>query len=219
MSSDRQIDKIAKIEQSAQVEVDRSKAKLNSFRKIVKKLKTSDAKVDAKFDMASYLREAKGRAEKKITLKYDLQFAGDRTEEELKCEDIFKSMSDKLGTIIKRFEATFVPKVKVKTGQFRKCPHCGQIWEKPEGCWGWTNCGAVPSGDRRTRTTFQQIRFRYKGGGELSVDAEKQSERKLISHRRLWRKSKAGCGRKICWRNMKPVNLSTASLRRLTTVT
>merc|ERR1712046_330937 len=120
-------------------------------------------KEDAIFGFLHYMKESKNRTHKKIAKKYDLQFAGDRTEEEVKCEECFKSMSDTLENIIEGASSSLLPKIEVKPGEFRQCPHkdCGQIWQKTEGCGTWTTCGAVPSSSRRK--TFQKFGFKYVG--------------------------------------------------------
>ena len=44
---------------------------------------------------------------------------------------------------------------------FRKCPHCGEIWQKVEGCDGITECGKRPSGKFDVVSTGKMANFEF----------------------------------------------------------
>ena len=98
---------------------------------------------------------------------------------------------------------------------FRKCPHCGQIWQKIEGCQGDTFCGQRPS---------EHLKYDHVDGAKMATFSFSWNEifQKLFT-RRIPRKGRnarrnmsnrsdtagkhIGCGKTINWSKMAPVKV------------
>ena len=88
----------------------------------------------------------------------------------------------------------------------RKCPHCGMIWAKVEGCEGITTCGNVPSTSydvRKGYTVMATFTFQLSRGrltifrtGERSIAQKKKTKNGEYS---------LGCNKNITWSEMKKV--------------
>ena len=88
----------------------------------------------------------------------------------------------------------------------RKCPHCGMIWAKVEGCEGKTTCGSVPSTHYDVRKGFSiMATFTFKiTEGRLIIS--KTGERKVSGKKTTFpRQRSTGCGNSITWSDMKKV--------------
>jgi len=84
----------------------------------------------------------------------------------------------------------------------RKCPHCGEIWAKIEGCDGETTCGN-PVGELDERFHIMaNFTFEF-DGRRLSIT--KGASRPVGDTHQKVNGSGAGCGRRIAWANMMPV--------------
>lgn len=85
----------------------------------------------------------------------------------------------------------------------KKCPFCGCVWMKTEGCDGMTTCGSVPStGDARV-FEFATFTFDFTGGN-LKVS---QGGNRTLARRGSTSNSGAGCGRNITWSDMASVTV------------
>ena len=98
---------------------------------------------------------------------------------------------------------------------FRKCPYCGEVYVKVEGCAGSTFCGNRPvksewDGGRRRyanykfswrldKATFEHISF--------NIRRTNFSQLRTQGLSKFWSTKGFGCGRKITWRNMSPVQV------------
>jgi hypothetical protein len=102
----------------------------------------------------------------------------------------------------------------------KRCPHCGLVWLKVEGCSGMTTCGALPeSAEARVKTKYQWIRQ----DGKLfflPFDVPEVIKQQIVKTRK-WMSSLCkqvmgirptvkhgvgvGCGKKISWNDMPPV--------------
>ena len=95
---------------------------------------------------------------------------------------------------------------------FRKCPYCGEIWQKVEGCEGDTHCGSRPS---------EELKWDKIGGGKMANFSFSWSKKlqQLIT-KRLSRiitniemncsaaaAKQRGCGKTINWSKMAPVKV------------
>ena len=96
-------------------------------------------------------------------------------------------------------------------GDLRKCPHCGRIWAKVEGCEGQTTCGNVPSTYFDVRnpgfSIMATFTFRITAGrliisrtGERSIAGKKEtpSSGPVAS---------TGCKGNITWSDMQKVSV------------
>lgn len=89
--------------------------------------------------------------------------------------------------------------------ELRKCPHCGTIWTKVEGCEGATTCGNRPSNVNDVRDpAYAQLgtfSFRWLDDGRLSIS--KVSHKTVKSQRSS--RPQFGCGKSINWKEMATV--------------
>ena len=88
--------------------------------------------------------------------------------------------------------------------ELRKCPHCGVIWTKVEGCEGDTTCGNRPDNvnDFRDPAYAQLGTFSFRWlDGRLRIT--KVSHKTVKSERSS--KPKFGCGKSINWKQMATV--------------
>ena len=90
--------------------------------------------------------------------------------------------------------------------QARRCPHCGLVWLKIEGCDGNTNCGERPSAgnDARDASFLELATFNFdtRGGGLRITRAGTKRPQRLGSGG-----ARVGCGRTINWSTMAPVEM------------
>ena len=119
------------------------------------------------------------------------------------------SMTNQLRIILCDIRIEAAKFYKLIDTNFRKCPHCGEVWTKVEGCKGSTTCGNRPT---------------------VPIDARKEMHRKMSTYTFRWisesnrlqinrnpyiskRKTDAttpimpahGCGKSIKWSAMAPV--------------
>jgi len=89
--------------------------------------------------------------------------------------------------------------------ELRKCPHCGIIWTKVEGCEGATTCGNRPSNVNDVRdpayAELGTFLFRWRDDGRLSIT---KASRKTVKSQRSSR-PQFGCGKSINWKEMATV--------------
>jgi len=88
----------------------------------------------------------------------------------------------------------------------KKCPYCGCVWMKTQGCDGMTTCGSIPSaGDARV---FQFATFTFSfQDGHLTVI---HGRNRTLGSRGPKPTSGSGCGKSIDWQNMAPVAVPEA---------
>jgi len=99
-------------------------------------------------------------------------------------------------------------------GDLRRCPFCGLVWAKFQGCDGTMNCGNRPSQGFDARSTMMgRFHFRFDGSrlhitkiGSDSIGEHAQSG------------TGVGCGNRIEWSQMTPVRIPRV-FRVLTAVT
>ena len=90
----------------------------------------------------------------------------------------------------------------------RKCPHCGMVWAKVEGCEGQTTCGSMPSTHYDVRPGYSRMatfifnivrgKLTISRNGERSI-ADKKEQTGVAGS--------VGCGQSINWRDMKRVEV------------
>ena len=90
----------------------------------------------------------------------------------------------------------------------RKCPHCGTVWAKVEGCEGQTTCGSMPSTHYDVRPGYSRMAtFIFNTiRGKLTIS--RNGERSIANKREQTGASgSVGCGQSINWRDMKRVEV------------
>ena len=92
-------------------------------------------------------------------------------------------------------------------GDLRKCPHCGMIWAKVEGCEGRTTCGEVPSDyfDVRDRGFSIMATFTFRiTNGKLIIS--RTGERSIAGKGAIALIGNSmGCKKSITWSDMQKV--------------
>ena len=84
----------------------------------------------------------------------------------------------------------------------RKCPHCGLVWAKFEGCNGQTTCGSRPTVeyDRRNPDITEFATFTFDiSSGELQISKNGTKSAAPVASRS---EKHIGCGKPINWNNM-----------------
>ena len=90
--------------------------------------------------------------------------------------------------------------------ELRRCPHCGLVWTKVEGCTGATECGKRPTivNDIRDSSYAVLATFTFRWiGNKLNIfKSGKKSLKKEASTQ-----DSVGCGKSITWSEMRPVDI------------
>jgi len=89
-----------------------------------------------------------------------------------------------------------------EVSNLRKCPYCGLIWGKWEGCDGLTTCGSRPSRAKQWRNG-QQATFTFHACSEPYL--VERTAVQTASGNPFARGKGAGCGADIKWSTMQPV--------------
>ena len=86
------------------------------------------------------------------------------------------------------------------TTDLRKCPHCGFVWDKVQGCEGETRCGSLPSvHDHPKYSVMATFTFELRGTQFLI------SKTGDISLPQRTATAGGGCGRRIIWSEMQKI--------------
>lgn len=84
----------------------------------------------------------------------------------------------------------------------RKCPHCGEVWAKLEGCDGATTCGNRMTTPESRFNTMSSFSFNF-DGKTLAISKAGYKSVARASGRANGRAK--GCGHTITWSSMAPV--------------
>eukprot|EP00026_Physarum_polycephalum_P007742 Phypoly_transcript_07808.p1 GENE.Phypoly_transcript_07808~~Phypoly_transcript_07808.p1 ORF type:complete len:460 (+),score=62.87 Phypoly_transcript_07808:80-1459(+) len=86
--------------------------------------------------------------------------------------------------------------------RFRKCPFCGTIWIKVEGCDGSTTCGNIPEQKDVFTKPTGTFTFTYNVRGMLVYSYNKMANLQAVKS--LFKKGVkgVGCGNDIVWRDL-----------------
>ena len=91
--------------------------------------------------------------------------------------------------------------------ELRKCPHCGLIWTKVEGCEGETTCGNRPSAvnDFRDPSFAELGTFLFQWLGDGLFQITKIGQKNVKSEKRST--VHYGCGKSVTWKEMATVEV------------
>ena len=183
-------------------EVNRFSAIKENFNEVRQDYTGTDL-IDLVFEFQAYMADEIVEAQKRLTEKNNFTFYGNDAANEA---GHVANMVNQLRTILYDIR---VECVGFQSGhgvsQLRKCPHCGLIWIKVEGCDGSTTCGNRPQTVNDMRNSaisvlatfcFEWIGHKLKitKGGNKNVKSQKSSSSKF-----------AGCGKTITWNEMATV--------------
>ena len=164
--------------------------------------------VDLVFEFQAYMAEEITRAQKRMSEKNDFTFFGEKAANEA---GHIANMTNQLRVALFDIRTECLKYQSDQTAsELRKCPYCGQVWAKVEGCDGDTTCGNRPSvaNDMRSSayavlSTFTFFWF----GGKLRI--EKSGEKKVSSNPKpLQSMQGQGCGKSINWNAMAKADVS-----------
>jgi len=162
---------------------------------------TEKEKIDMVFEFQAFMGEEVVEAQKRVSETNAFTFTGDDTANE----------AGHIANLTNQLRATLF-EVRTKAlgyqsqsgiSDLRKCPHCGTVWAKLEGCDGMTTCGNKPTGFDGRFNTLANFQFTYENG-HLRIRRRGQRSASVAT---ASSNGNAGCGKSIAWRDMAPVTV------------
>ena len=160
--------------------------------------------VDLVFEFQAYMTDEITRAQQRMSEKCGFTFFGDKAANEA---GHIANMVNQLRVALYDIRTECLKyQSDQSASELRKCPHCGHVWEKVEGCDGETTCGNRPSTVNDMRKPEYAVLNTYTfiwSGGSLRI--EKSGEKKVSSNmdpNSRGKDSGAGCGKPITWKLM-----------------
>jgi len=194
-----------KIMKTVNDEVGLFKTMLRDFEIAKASLSGQDA-VDCVFEFQAYMLEQIYQAQRRVSEANGFTFDGDSTATANQAGHI-ANLTNQLRAVLFNVRTLALGyQSEAGISSLRKCPHCGLVWAKLEGCDGSTTCGnrmTKPDGRFGTLGTFtftfdgKKLSFAKSGSRTLSRPPSATSARG------------AGCGQTISWSNMAPVPIPT----------
>jgi len=133
-----------------QQEVDEFKKKREAFEIERKQFRNLEL-VDLVFEFQSFMTKEITRAKIRVSDQFNFTFDGTEADNEA------AHMSNMSNQMIVELRGIRIEALDSQSGHgvggrgLRKCPHCGQVWTKVEGCDGETICGERPNNPNDTR--------------------------------------------------------------------
>ena len=160
--------------------------------------------VDLVFEFQAYMTDEITRAQQRISEKCGFTFFGDKAANEA---GHVANMVNQLRVALYDIRTECLKyQSDQSASELRKCPHCGHVWAKVEGCDGPTTCGKRPSAVNDMRSLEYAVLSTYTfiwSDGSLRI--EKSGEKKVSSNvdsKSRGKDSGAGCGNLITWSGM-----------------
>jgi len=173
--------------------------------------KEYDAKdqVDLIFEFQAWMEDQIIEAQKRISAQNNFTFVGEKAENEA---GHIANMTNQLGLILHeiRLEALNNHSAHHGVSELRKCPHCGIVWAKVEGCAGSTTCGNRPAMQNDLRDASYGVMatftFNWRFGQRNSFGVKKSGIKKVQARKASSStKDPLGCGKSINWMLMQNV--------------
>ena len=187
------------IARRTQKEVDDMRLCVDSFYEEKRPLETSlKNRVDLIFEFQAWIKERIVEAQVKVSSEKGFTFYGEKAADEA---GHIASMTNKMNIILRKLRTDALGyQVGQQADDLRKCPWCGLVWAKVEGCNGTTTCGLRPfQFVNNTLTTFN---FKWDG---KKLQIKKKGARLSVGNMSC-HGSAVGCGKEINWVDMKPVD-------------
>jgi len=173
-----------------------------SFEQYLASLVDQQDQVDLVFEFQAYMTNEIVEAQKRVSEHNGFTFMGDKS--------TIANETGHLANLSNQLRAVLFDIRTMALGyqndagisQLRKCPHCGEVWAKLEGCDGDTTCG--------NRATLRESRFANMYSFSFQFDGKRLNINKTGS-KRIDSASHAtngrgrGCGNRITWSAMAPV--------------
>ena len=154
--------------------------------------------IDLAFEFQAYMTDEIDEAQKRISKKNNFTFYGDGAANEA---GHVANMVNQLRMVLYDIRTECLGyQSEHGVSELRKCPHCGLIWTKVEGCEGETTCGNRPDTVNELRdpsyAELGTFSFQWLGDGQLTIT--KVSKKTVNSERSS--KPKTGCVKSIEWK-------------------
>ena len=193
-----------KILKSTSDEVMKFLDKKNAFDEARKAFSGKDL-IDLVFEFQACMTDEIVEAQKRMSKDNDFTFYGDGAANEA---GHVANMVNQLRMILYDIRTEFLGyQSEHGVSELRKCPHCGLIWTKVEGCEGATTCGNRPStvNDLRDPSYAELGTFSFQWPGDGQLYITKVSNKTVNSERSS--KPQFGCGKSIEWKQMATVTV------------
>ena len=194
-----------KILQSTSDEVKKFSAKKKAFDEARKAFSGKDL-VDLIFEFQAYMTDEIVQAQKRMSEKNKFTFYGDGAANEA---GHVANMVNQLRMVLYDIRTECLGyQSEHGVSELRKCPYCGRIWAKVEGCEGDTTCGKRPSTANDFRDSAYAVlgtfSFRWLDNGNLEIT---RSGGKTVKSAMSSSASAIGCGATINWKQMATVTV------------
>ena len=191
-----------KILQSTSDEVKKFSQKKRAFDEARRSFQGKDL-VDLVFEFQAYMTDEIVQAQMRMSEKNNFTFHGDGAANEA---GHVANMVNQLRMILYDIRTECLGyQSEHGVSELRKCPHCGLIWTKVEGCEGDTTCGNRPSAVNDLRdpsyAELGTFLFQWLDNGQLYIS--KRGRKSVLSERSS--QGMYGCGRSINWKQMATV--------------
>ena len=193
-----------KILQSTSDEVKKFDEKKRAFDEARKAFTGKDL-VDLVFEFHAYMTDEIVEAQKRMSEKNNFTFYGDGAANEA---GHVANMVNQLRMILYDIRTECLSyQSEHGVSELRKCPHCGLIWTKVEGCEGDTTCGNRPSfvNDFRDPSYAELGTFSFQWLGDGCFYISKIGRKNIKSEKRSG--AHYGCGKSINWKQMATVEV------------
>ena len=193
-----------KILQSTSDEVKKFLDKKNAFDEARKAFSGKDL-IDLVFEFQAYMTDEIVEAQKRMSEKNNFTFRGDGAANEA---GHVANMVNQLRMILYDIRTECLGyQSEHGVSELRKCPHCGLIWTKVEGCEGQTTCGNRPNAVNDFRdpsyAELGTFSFQWLGTGSLNII---KSGKKHVQSKKS-ESAHYGCGKSVNWKQMATVEV------------
>ncbi|XP_068698377.1 uncharacterized protein [Montipora foliosa] len=191
-----------KILKSTSDEVKKFSEKKRAFDEERRNFSEKDS-VDLAFEFQAYMTHEIVEAQKRMSETNNFTFEGDGAANEA---GHVANMVNQLRVVLHDIRTECLGyQSEHGVSELRKCPHCGLIWTKVEGCEGDTTCGNRPKNVNDFRdpayAELGTFSFRWLDNGRLRIT--KVSNKTVKSERSS--QLHLGCGKSVNWKEMATV--------------
>jgi len=193
-------DKNIKILRSVKKEISDFETMRQDFYHAKDNFSTSE-QIDLFFEFQAWLNNEIIEAQKRVSGTNSFEFVGKKIANEA---GHIANMTNKVKAILLDIRTQCLG-YQANSGvtDLRRCPHCGLVWAKIEGCDGNTTCGNLMKSRDSRYGELATFSFQFQNGhlniqksGSKTVDSSSSSQQTGV-----------GCGKTINWKEMAPVSL------------
>lgn len=170
------------------------------FEDYLASVRKENDRVDLVFEFQAYMTGQIIEAQKRVSAQNNFTFMGDSTTIANEAGHI-ANLSNQLRAVLFDIRTMALAyQNDAGISQLRKCPHCGEVWAKLEGCNGETTCGNLMNTRESRFNTMSSFSFEF-DGKRLAISKISSKTIKKVAAKRAGK----GCGRSINWSAMAPV--------------